>query len=76
MNREEHIVWAKERALAELDADPCGQGPTLAISSMISDLGKHPDTAGHTGIELTGLLAFGGHLARANDVREHIEGFQ
>lgn len=38
--RAEHMAWAKQRALAALDAE----GPQAALQSMLSDLGKHPDT--------------------------------
>ncbi len=75
MNREQHIAWVKSRALDELDAG----GPRAianAIASVISDLRKHPDTAGHAGIELTTMLAMGGHLDTPDQVREWIEGIQ
>lgn len=64
VNRAEHIQWAKTRALAELDADPNGQGR-----------GKHPDTTDHAGIGLTALLTFGGHLTSPREVRDHINDF-
>lgn len=38
--RAEHMAWAKRRALATLDAE----GPQAALQSILSDLGKHPDT--------------------------------
>lgn len=69
--RAEHLAWCKERALALLtDGDP-----RKAWMSMVSDLGKHPDTAGHIGIELGMGLLKGGHLDRPDRVRELIEGF-
>lgn len=39
-NRAEHLAWAKQRALEYLDAGDLGN----AIASMVSDLGKHPET--------------------------------
>jgi hypothetical protein len=71
MTREEHLQWCKDRALAY-----CEKGETMnAISSMTSDLGKHPDTANHAGIKLGAMLMFGGHLSTAHECRKFIEGF-
>lgn len=42
MSREEHLAWCKERALEYLEkGDLRG-----AITSMLSDLSKHPETKG------------------------------
>lgn len=49
-SREEHMKWVKERALEELDADPYGSGPQNALTSVMSDLRKHPETRQHAGI--------------------------
>jgi hypothetical protein len=71
--RAEHVEWTRKRALMELDAG----GPravTNAISSFQSDLRKHPETQDHSALELAGMLAFGGHLSSARDVREFIQG--
>ena len=76
MNREQHLKWAKQRALAELDADRHGRGPVNALNSMMSDLGKHPDTASHPAIMVTGMLMFSGQLTGADEVQRHIDGFQ
>lgn len=40
MTRAEHLAWAKQRAHAELDRGDIAN----AIASMLSDLGKHPET--------------------------------
>ena len=71
MDRTEHLDWAKERALAYLDAGET----TNAIASMLSDMTKHDELANHAGIELTGMLLLGGLIFRPDDVRRHIEGF-
>lgn len=46
MTRAEHLAWCKARAHEELNrADvPAASARANAISSMISDLGKHPET--------------------------------
>ena len=40
MTREEHLAWARERALEYVDR---GDLPS-AVASLISDLGKHEET--------------------------------
>ena len=42
MTRQEHLKWCRERAIAEMDYH---KDPSSAIISMMSDLGKHPETA-------------------------------
>lgn len=46
-----------------------------AMASLTSDLRKHPETANHAGVELMMMLALGGHLNTATDLRKYIEGF-
>ena len=69
--RVDHLAWCKERALELVDAGDLNN----ALASMASDLGKHPETAGHAGIELGMMLRMTGNLSTAQDVRKHIEGF-
>lgn len=69
MTRAEHLQWAKDRALALLDK------PKDAWASMASDCLKHPELAGHPAIGLGTLLAIGGNLSTAAQVRDFIEGF-
>ena len=45
MTREEHIKWCKERAIQEMDFY---KDPKKAIISMMSDIGKHPETNSET----------------------------
>jgi hypothetical protein len=40
LTREEHLAWCKRRALEYLDAGEI----TNAITSMMSDMDKHPET--------------------------------
>ena len=69
--REEHLTWAKERALAHLEKGDVAS----AISSMLSDLDKHPETTGHSGIQRGGALMLAGFLSRPDEARRFIEGF-
>jgi hypothetical protein len=69
--REEHLAWAKERALAYLPADP-----QQAFNSMASDLGKHPETEGHRGLDLGMRLLLGGQLRSPEKMREWVIGFR
>ena len=47
ITRDEHMEWCKKRALEYLPLDP-----QQAITSMLSDLTKHPDTQRHPGMEI------------------------
>lgn len=44
--RQEHIKWCKERAIQEYDfyQKQDGSGQRNGLTSMMSDLGKHPET--------------------------------
>jgi hypothetical protein len=69
--RAQHLEWCKKRALAYVDQGHLQQ----TLSSMISDLRKHPETVGHPGIALAlGRMAFG-DLTTKDQAREFIEGF-
>ncbi len=71
MTRAEHLAWCKERALEYVTAGDVDQ----AFASMASDLGKHPETENHMGIQLMTLMFFGGHLRTPDQMRTVIEGF-
>ena len=71
MNRTEHMAWCKKRALEYVDRNDNQQ----AFASMISDLGKHPETQEHVGIGLGRELNRAGHLSTAHEMRKFIEGF-
>lgn len=70
MTRDEHLAWAKKRALEYVDRDPVS-----ATASMVSDLRKHPELKDHAGIDLGGMLMLGGHLSSPAEARRFIEGF-
>lgn len=70
MTRDEHLAWTKGRALEYVSDGDC----TSAVTSLVSDLGKHPETAGHPAIQLAGMLLMGGHLNTQDQVRDLIVG--
>jgi len=70
MTRQEHLEWCKTRALEYVDSGDF-QG---AITSMMSDLGKHDETQGHAGIQRSVGLMMIGQLSSAEEVRRFIEG--
>jgi len=72
MTRAEHLAWAKERALEYADTGDVSN----AIASMGSDLNKHPETKGHSGIELMFMMASAGQFDRPGELRKFIEGFR
>lgn len=70
MTRQEHLEWAKTRALEYAD-----QGDvTSAVASITSDLAKHPETRGHGGLLLMTMLAAGGHFDRPGELRRFHRG--
>ncbi len=76
MTRAEHLAWCKTRALEYVTTGDLDE----ALASMISDLGKHPDTAGDTGAQGTAISlgvsqAAAGMLGTAPEMRKFIEGF-
>jgi hypothetical protein len=71
MTREEHMQWCKQRALEYVESGDT-QG---AFASITSDLGKHPETANHIGIELGMMQLIGGTLSTPSEMRKFIEGF-
>ena len=68
MTRAEHVRWAKERALVYLKANK----PSEAVASMLSDLGKHPETR-ELASSIGMIGAFSAHSVE--ETRKFIEGF-
>lgn len=71
MNRQEHLQWAKARALEYVEAGDMNN----AFASMASDMNKHPDTNDHTALTLGFALLMAGHLSTAEQMRKFIEDF-
>lgn len=72
MTREEHLEWAKKRALEYLDA----HDPAQAFTSMMSDLRKHPELANHVGVSMgVGFMMLPGWITNPREVRRWIVGF-
>ncbi len=67
--REEHLAWCKQRALEYVDSGDMAN----AFASMLSDLGKHPDTFSSVNIMSLGLSAV--TSGSAHEMRKFIEGF-
>jgi hypothetical protein len=45
MTRQEHLKWCKERAIQEYDYyKNASEAQRNGLTSMMSDLGKHPET--------------------------------
>lgn len=69
--RKEHLQWCKDRALEFVDAGDLQQ----AFASFLSDMKKHSETADHIGLEMMFRLKVVGALDTAEELRNHIEGF-
>ena len=68
MTRDEHLAWCKKRALEYLPGDPL-----KAMTSMMSDLTKHPELKNHAGLRIAPMF-YGGH-SDPRTVQRWIEGF-
>ena len=71
MTRQEHMEWCKKRALEYINH---GDNQS-AITSMLSDLQKHPETEKHAGISLGMMLMMAGQLSTDKQVEDFINGF-
>jgi hypothetical protein len=75
VTRAEHIAWCKQRALEYVDRGDLNQ----ALASMLSDLGKHSETANHpaAGLALPMVMLPGSQSIVRNPaaMRKWIEGF-
>ena len=71
MTRSEHLDWCKQRALEYVDSGDL----TSAYASMVSDLSKHDETAGHSAIEIGAILMLHNNLNTLDRMRRFIEGF-
>jgi len=72
MTRDEHLEWAKTRALQYVDAGDPAQG----FTSMLSDLRKHPELKNHKGGEIGVLfMMLPGWISNTAEVRRWIVGF-
>lgn len=71
MDRGEHLVWCKKRALEYVDHGDVKN----AWASFMSDMRKHPDTASHSALELGHMLFMSGQLNSPVEMRKFIEGF-
>jgi hypothetical protein len=72
MTRSEHLQWCKDRALKYVESGDLNE----AVTSMLSDLSKHPETSAASG----GILAqLGMFELMINPTRQsitrYIEGF-
>lgn len=73
MTRQEHLQWCKERALEYVNRGEL----TDALASMLSDLGKHPETESSlkSCAPLAMMLKMSGQLSTREQMRNFIEGF-
>ena len=70
-DRAKHLAWCKKRALEYLDKGELQN----AVTSMLSDLNKHPETEKSSGgmFAMLGIVSL--RSGDPNEVRRFIEGF-
>lgn len=69
--RAEHLELCKAAALKSL----ANGGKYEALTSMASDLSKHPETQNHPGLSLMLQLTIRGLLTEEEEIKKFIEGF-
>lgn len=67
-SREEHLVWAKQRALEYLP------NVTVACASFFSDMNKHEELRNHSALPIMQAMLFAG-LMTESECRKMIEDF-
>lgn len=67
MTRQEHLQWCKARAMEYVNAGDWSS----AVASMLSDLGKHPET--EKSVEIGGMLML--TVRDKESARRFVEGF-
>lgn len=67
--RDEHLEWAKARALEYIDRGSVAG----ALASIASDFNKHGELRGHQGLSSGMLAHLGGLISTADDVRGMIQ---
>jgi hypothetical protein len=68
--RQDHIAWCKQRAINEMEYS---NDPKQGVISMMSDLGKHPETNSET-LRLLCMMTLMRPCSMAS-VRKFIDGF-
>ena len=72
MTRDEHLEWAKNRALEILNAGD-NEG---AFTSMLSDLSKHHELQNHPGMMIgAGMIFIPNWMSNTEEIRRWITGF-
>ena len=72
MTRLEHLKWCRERAIQEMDYY---KDPTKAIVSMMSDLGKHPETNHESLKSLCMMMLMANQIKTRQDAIKFLSGF-
>ena len=72
MTRAEHLRWCKDRAILELDHSG---DPKQAIISMMSDIGKHPETDSEVLRSLCTMMLLSGKIRTRQEAINFINGF-
>ena len=72
VTREEHLAWCKRRALEYIDRGQINEG----ITSMMSDMRKHEETAGSGLEQLAMMMLMSGNLNSVHEARKFINGYR
>lgn len=71
MKREEHLQWAKDRAIAHKQIDTS----MMAWMSFMSDMSKHEELKGHSALSLGTKMILNNMLETDSEFERFINGF-
>jgi len=71
MKRNEHLKWAKDRAIKHLEIDEVMH----AWMSFLSDMRKHDELKDHVALELGTMLMMSGGMDSKKECEKFINGF-
>lgn len=71
MTRAEHLDWCKKRAIEIAETGDTNG----AFASFVSDMSKHPETAGHSALMMGTMLLSTGNLDSVKQMVDHINGY-
>jgi hypothetical protein len=70
VTRAEHLEWCKRRAKAYIEEGQLSD----AVTSMVSDLQKHPETENHPGSQIGMMMMLSGQFTKES-ITKFIDGF-
>ena len=71
MNRQEHLQWAKDRAIQYLEIDEIFH----SWNSFCNDMRKHDELSNHAALSMGTMMMLQGFWKNKEECKKYIEGF-